>query len=182
MAVIASAELAFASLRFASSMSITEIQRAFSQCKEQNADMLRRACRLVENAVVQQVEAATQAVVAAATASSSALVGGGLIGGSNQVAGQSTAATVVVVSQNLSNLQTLHEIYFAVAKRWDELYQESLRAHSNAQAEAAAAAAAAAVAASSTAEATNTAAIPTSLIVSSSSTASVPLANHFGNS
>ena len=51
MAVKAAAELAFSALRYAHLMSLTEIQRALAQCKEQSSDMLQRACTVVEHAV-----------------------------------------------------------------------------------------------------------------------------------
>ncbi|RNA04312.1 zinc finger SWIM domain-containing 8 [Brachionus plicatilis] len=51
MAVKAAAELALSSLRFAHLMNLTEIQRALLQCKEQNKEMLQRACVVCENAV-----------------------------------------------------------------------------------------------------------------------------------
>lgn len=51
MAVKAAAELALSSLRFAHLMNLTEIQRALLQCKEQNKEMVQRACVVCENAV-----------------------------------------------------------------------------------------------------------------------------------
>lgn len=91
MAVKAGAELALSSLRYASGMSVQEIQRALLQCKEQdmlkskeqNQDMLKRACHLVENAVKDSLSA-----------------------------------------------QNLLEILFTVARRWYELFQESVRQQS----------------------------------------------------
>lgn len=50
MTVKAAAELALSTLKYANLMNLTEIHRAFVQCKEQSSDMLQRACILAENA------------------------------------------------------------------------------------------------------------------------------------
>ena len=83
MAVKAAAELALSSLKFANFMSLTEIQRALIQCKEQSTEMLQRACIIVENSVRD------------------------------------------------ANSTNLLEILFTVAKRWDELFVESVRSTGN---------------------------------------------------
>ena len=79
MAVKAAAELALSSLRFAQMMSLTEIQRALIQSKEQSNEMLQRACVTVEHAVKD------------------------------------------------ANNSNLVEILFTVAKRWNDLFVESMQ-------------------------------------------------------
>ena len=81
MAVKAAAELALSSLKYSHSLTLQEIQRALVQCKEQNNDMLQRACLIVETSVRE------------------------------------------------GNNINLADVLFEVAKRWDELYIESMRAN-----------------------------------------------------
>lgn len=143
----ASAELALTSLRYAGGMSVQEIHRALSQCEDQNKDMLRRACRLVEVAIVQQVQQATAAAAAAVSAatggvntsssSSTVMAAAALLGVNGVVSNQQA---VVAAVHNSPNLQNLNEIFFMVAHRWEALFQWSMKCDEKAAATAAASA------------------------------------------
>lgn len=145
----ASAELALTSLRYAGGMSVQEIHRALSQCEDQNKDLLRRACRLVEVAIVQkqQLTAAAAAAFSAANAgvntsssSSTVMVAATLLGVNGVVNNQQA---VVAAVHNSPNFQNLNEIFFMIAHRWEALFQWSMKCDEKAAATAAAAAAAA---------------------------------------